>query len=87
MLALDNAPYGIRVNSVCPSWVDTPMIDRAIAGNPSLATFIENAVPLGRIAKQEEVSGLVMFLSSPNASYVTGVGWIVDGGTTLSTLK
>ncbi|KAI0006811.1 hypothetical protein F4779DRAFT_595045 [Xylariaceae sp. FL0662B] len=82
--ALDNAKYGIRVVAVCPSWVDTPMVDRAMAGDPSLKPLIERAVPLGRIASAEEVSDVVMFLSSHKASYITGVGWIVDGGATLT---
>ncbi|MCJ1311388.1 hypothetical protein MMC25_005059 [Agyrium rufum] len=81
--AIDNAKYGIRVNAVCPSWVDTPMVDRAISANPDLGIMISRAVPLGRIAQQQEVSDIVIFLSGPGASYVTGVGWIVDGGTTL----
>ncbi|KAI1078225.1 hypothetical protein F5B20DRAFT_582456 [Whalleya microplaca] len=82
--ALDNAKYGIRVVAVCPSWVDTPMVDRAMAGNPALKPLIESAVPLGRIASAEEVSDVVTFLSSHKASYVTGVGWIIDGGATLT---
>ncbi|KAH6656003.1 hypothetical protein BKA67DRAFT_690700 [Truncatella angustata] len=82
--ALDNAKYGIRVNAVCPSWVDTPMIDRAIEGDKSLKSHIDSVVPLGRIASPEDVSNVVMFLSSDKSSYVTGVGLIVDGGATLT---
>ena len=81
--ALDNAPYGIRVNAVCPSWVQTPMMDAAFVGNPSLSELVQKSVPIGRIAQPEEVSDVVIFLSGPGGSYVTGVGWIVDGGTTL----
>ena len=83
MIALDNAPHGIRVNAVCPSWVETPMMDRAFDGSPGLRDKVNKAVPMGRIALQEEVSDVVIFLSGPGASYVTGVGWIIDGGTTL----
>lgn len=81
--ALDNAPYGIRVNAVCPSWVKTPMMDAAFEGSPPLREMVQKAVPMGRIAQEEEVSDVVIFLSGPGGSYVTGVGWIVDGGTTL----
>ncbi|KAL8655900.1 MAG: hypothetical protein Q9210_000601 [Variospora velana] len=81
--ALDNAPYGIRVNGVCPSWVETPMMDRAFDETPGLREKFSKAVPMGRIALQEEVSDVVIFLSGAGASYVTGVGWIIDGGTTL----
>ncbi|PQE34037.1 Short-chain dehydrogenase reductase SDR protein [Rutstroemia sp. NJR-2017a WRK4] len=79
----DNAPYGIRVNAICPSWVDTPMVTRAVEGDPSLGELMKRTIPMGRIAQQQEVSDIIMFLSSPRSSYVTGAGWIVDGGTTL----
>ena len=59
------------------------MVDAAVAGNPELGQLLERVVPLGRIAKTEEISDVIMFLSSPRASYVTGAGWIVDGGATL----
>ena len=59
------------------------MVDAAVAGNPELGQLLEHVVPLGRIAKTEEISDVIMFLSSPRASYVTGAGWIVDGGATL----
>ncbi|GLB08937.1 hypothetical protein AtubIFM57258_004846 [Aspergillus tubingensis] len=81
--ALDLAPYGIRVNSICPSWVETPMIERAVAGDPNLAFVMSRVVPMGRIATKEEVSDVLMFMSSPRASFVTGAGWMVDGGATL----
>ncbi|KAH9890252.1 hypothetical protein F4778DRAFT_773186 [Xylariomycetidae sp. FL2044] len=70
--ALDTAQYGIRVNCVCPSWVDTPMVRRAIETVSGLKGTIEAAVPLGRVATSEEVSQVVMFMCSPRASYITG---------------
>ncbi|CAG8953868.1 hypothetical protein HYFRA_00010829 [Hymenoscyphus fraxineus] len=81
--ALDTSPYGIRVNAVCPSWVETPMVDRAFAEQQEFFAALVKAIPAGRIATQEEVSDVILFLSSPKASYVTGTGFIVDGGTTL----
>lgn len=72
------------MNSICPSWVDTPMVQEAIEGNPPLKTLMENSVPMGRIAQPDEIADVAMFLSSPRSSYVTGSGWIVDGGTTLT---
>jgi NAD(P)-dependent dehydrogenase (short-subunit alcohol dehydrogenase family) len=82
--ALDNAAYGIRVNSVCPSWVDTPMVLKATKDIPGLAETIQRAVPLGRMALTEEVADAVIFLCSPMSSYITGCNLILDGGTTLS---
>ncbi|KAL9638320.1 MAG: hypothetical protein Q9164_001625 [Protoblastenia rupestris] len=81
----DNSRHNVRVNCLCPSWVDTPMVSKAVAGNSSLQALMESAVPMGRIAQVDEIADVVMFLSSPRASYVTGSSWIVDGGTTLTT--
>ncbi|KAI9789484.1 MAG: putative secondary metabolism biosynthetic enzyme [Peltula sp. TS41687] len=83
--ALDCAQHAIRINCLCPSWADTPMVRRAVEGNPGLQQLMEKSIPMGRIAEPDEISDIVVFLSSPRSSYVTGSGWIVDGGTTLST--
>ncbi|KAI1426162.1 hypothetical protein F5Y12DRAFT_713403 [Xylaria sp. FL1777] len=85
--ALDNAPYGIRVNCVLPSWTDTPMVQKALGGVDGLADLIRTAVPLGRIATPDEVADAVIFLCSTRSSYVTGNGFIVDGGVTLGALR
>ncbi|TGJ82152.1 hypothetical protein E0Z10_g6603 [Xylaria hypoxylon] len=82
--ALDNAPHGIRVNCLCPSWADTPMIQRARDGGVDIDAYVNALVPLGRIATAEEVADTAIFLCSPRSSYVTGCGFIVDGGTTLT---
>ncbi|KAK8067433.1 NAD(P)-binding protein [Apiospora saccharicola] len=82
--ALDNASYGIRVNCVCPTWVDTPMVRQAMEKVEGLAKFIEGAVPVGRNALPEEVADAVVFLCSPRSSYMTGSSLIIDGGTTLT---
>jgi len=82
--ALDNATHGIRVNCLCPSWVDTPMVQKAVDNVEGLKQFIEAAVPLGRMARPEEIADCALFLCSPRSSYVTGCGFIVDGGTTLT---
>lgn len=59
------------------------MVDRAFRDEQEMFTALLKSLPAGRIARKEEVSDVVMFLSSPRASYVTGIGLLVDGGTTL----
>ncbi|KAI0449668.1 short-chain dehydrogenase/reductase SDR [Xylaria acuta] len=81
--ALDSAAHGIRVNAICPGWVDTPMVSAAVEGNSELPKMMKTVIPMSRIASPEEIADVVMFMTSPRASYVTGVGWLVDGGTTL----
>ncbi|WP_199550520.1 SDR family NAD(P)-dependent oxidoreductase [Streptomyces sp. N35] len=74
--ALDLAPYRIRVNSVHPGAIDTPMIAEATAGRDW------SHVPLGRVGQPREVGELVVFLASEASSYITGTEFTVDGGQT-----
>ncbi|KEY64668.1 hypothetical protein S7711_02868 [Stachybotrys chartarum IBT 7711] len=85
--ALDNVSYNIRVNCICPSWVETPMVKKAMEGVEGLAEIIEAAVPMGRIATPEEVADVVIFMCSPRSSYMTGSALVVDGGTTLTAMR
>ncbi|MFD3560457.1 glucose 1-dehydrogenase [Streptomyces sp. NPDC058686] len=73
--ALDLAGYGIRVNSVHPGAIDTPMI----AG---VSSKDWSHLPLGRMGRPEEVGELVLFLASDASSYITGTEFTVDGGST-----
>jgi NAD(P)-dependent dehydrogenase (short-subunit alcohol dehydrogenase family) len=84
-LAVELAPEGIRVNAVCPGPVDTPMLQAefATAAAPNLARREEVAtVPLGRLGRPEEIAAVVALLASPEAAFVTGAAWSVDGGKT-----
>ncbi|MFE1414117.1 SDR family NAD(P)-dependent oxidoreductase [Streptomyces sp. NPDC058746] len=74
--ALDLAGDRIRVNSVHPGAIDTPMVAEAVAGRDW------SHVPLGRMGRPEEVGELVLFLCSDASSYVTGTEFTVDGGMT-----
>ncbi|KAI0199296.1 hypothetical protein F4808DRAFT_471604 [Astrocystis sublimbata] len=81
--ALDLAQHQIRVNAICPGWTRTPMVQDAMDSNPNLSGMMDSVIPLRRIASPEEIADVVVFMTSPRSSYVTGVGWIVDGGMTL----
>jgi NAD(P)-dependent dehydrogenase (short-subunit alcohol dehydrogenase family) len=79
--AVGLASEGIRVNAVCPGYVDTPMT-APIMTAPEMRSRLERRVPLGRVAAPEEIGRVVRFLLSPDASYVTGAELVVDGGLT-----
>lgn len=79
--ALEVSSYNIRVNSIHPGFIDTQMVAGAIPKeNPE--AFINASSPLGRIAKPEEVSNLVLYLASDESSFSTGAEFVVDGGYT-----
>lgn len=78
--ALNLAQYGIRVNSVHPGVIETPMI--AQGDSKDAIKEFAKSIPNQRIAKPEEVSNLVLFLASDESSYSTGSEFVVDGGLT-----
>jgi NAD(P)-dependent dehydrogenase (short-subunit alcohol dehydrogenase family) len=79
-LALDWAPFGIRVNIVGPGVVDTPMSARSLA-DPKKRAWMMEKTPLGRPAPPEEIASVVAFLASDASSFMTGAYVPVDGGT------
>lgn len=78
--ALECAAFGIRVNSVHPGVIETPMIMQADTKD-AVAAFAKT-IPLKRLAKVEEVTQLVLYLASDDSSYSTGSEFVVDGGLT-----
>ncbi|MEH7125129.1 glucose 1-dehydrogenase [Bacillus sp. JJ1773] len=87
--AVEHAKDGIRVNAVCPAPVNTNMmrsVESMVNSNDteSVKKEFADAVPMGRYAAPEEIAQVVLFLSSDNASYVTGASYPVDGGQTSS---
>jgi NAD(P)-dependent dehydrogenase (short-subunit alcohol dehydrogenase family) len=80
-MAIDLAKHGVRVNSVAPTFIETPLTKPMLANE----TFREDAlrrIPLGRVGTAEEVAGAVVFLASSEASLITGTSLLVDGGYT-----
>jgi glucose 1-dehydrogenase len=81
-LALEFAGRGIRVNSVGPGAIDTP-INLAWTGDPAKRAVVESHIPLGRVGTAEEIAGVFAFLASDEASYITGQTIYACGGITL----
>jgi NAD(P)-dependent dehydrogenase (short-subunit alcohol dehydrogenase family) len=78
-MALELAPYNIRVNAISPGAIETPMIDPLKADPKSMEGLLAR-IPLHRVGKPEEVSNLVLFLASDQSSYMTGTDVVIDGG-------
>jgi len=78
--ALDYGARGVRVNAICPGTARTPMVDVAVAHDPSLDTYLRTLHPIGRIAEASEIAEAAVWLCSPAASFVLGVALPVDGG-------
>jgi meso-butanediol dehydrogenase / (S,S)-butanediol dehydrogenase / diacetyl reductase len=82
-LALDFGKYGVRCNAVCPGFVETPMAEQLLRDlSPSEIAYYKGIVPLGRFAEPNEVAAAVAHLSSSEASYVNGLMYRLDGGST-----
>ena len=80
-LALELGPHGVRVNTVCPTFIDTPMTHDWLAA-PAFRDQVLNKIPLGRVGRVDDVMGAVVFLASDAAALVTGSALMVDGGWT-----
>jgi len=80
-MAVELAPRGIRVNSIGPTFVDTPLV-RRIVDTPEKSRFILSNIPAGRLASVTEVAAAAVYLASPAAAMVTGTCLRVDGGWT-----
>jgi 3-oxoacyl-[acyl-carrier protein] reductase len=78
-MALDLAAEGIRVNAVCPGYIETPM-SRAIDDPQFVQQYIDRYIPLGRTGTPDDVAAVFAFLASDDAAFITGTTLVVDGG-------
>jgi NAD(P)-dependent dehydrogenase (short-subunit alcohol dehydrogenase family) len=80
-MAVELAPAGVRVVSVAPTFVDTPMT-RPMFADPAFASFVLDNIPLRRLVTPEEVAAAIVYLASPAAAMVSGESLRIDGGWT-----
>lgn len=80
-MAIEWGPAGIRVNTICPTFVRTPLGERTLA-DPARRRWIKEKIKLGRVGEVEDVMAAVAYLSSDAASLVTGTSMMIDGGWT-----
>ena len=79
--ALELAPHGIRVVSIAPTFIETPLTEPMFA-RPEFARWVKERIPLGHPGKPQDVAAAVVFAASPAAALVTGTSLVVDGGWT-----
>jgi NAD(P)-dependent dehydrogenase (short-subunit alcohol dehydrogenase family) len=80
-MAIELGPHGIRVNTLCPTFVETPMT-RSFLQDPTFRSSVVNRIKLGRVGTIEDLMGAAVFLASDAAALMTGTSLIVDGGWT-----
>lgn len=86
-IALDYARHNVRVNALCPGWVDTPFNEpfmRQMGGRAALENYVRTRIPMGRWASVDEIAEAVLFLASDRSSFMTGQALVLDGGESLA---
>jgi NAD(P)-dependent dehydrogenase (short-subunit alcohol dehydrogenase family) len=81
--ALDYAMQNIRINAVCPGYIDTPMMGRYTGGTPEGRAKVIGEEPIGRMGKPEEIAAAVVWLCSDAAAFMVGHAMVIDGGQTI----
>jgi len=77
---LDGARQNVRVNAICPGWIDTPLVDPL--KQMQMIQWAQENTPMGRLGRPEEVAKAALFLASDDSSFMTGAYLVVDGGWT-----
>ena len=80
-LANDLAKNGIRVNCLCPGYVETSLTE-SLTNDADTNEYLKSLHPMGRLGKPEEIANAALFLASEEASFITGSSLVVDGGYT-----
>ena len=80
-MAIEWGPHGIRVNTICPTFIRTPLAEQTLK-NPERAAWILSKIKLGRVGEVADIMGAVAFLASDAAALITGTALMVDGGWT-----
>jgi NAD(P)-dependent dehydrogenase (short-subunit alcohol dehydrogenase family) len=86
-VATELAPRGIRVNSVCPGPVNTPLFGKVGLPQEAISAFagaMQQRIPLKKFGQPEDIAKLVSFLASDDASFITGSEYVIDGGVNLN---
>ena len=86
-MAIDHGPDGVRVNCICPGWIETPMSLPFLTEVPEGREFASKIAPMGRVGQPEDVASVAVFLASDDSSFVTGSAYVVDGGWTSGMTK
>jgi NAD(P)-dependent dehydrogenase (short-subunit alcohol dehydrogenase family) len=81
--ALDYAAQNIRINAVCPGYIETPMMERFTGGTPEGRAKVVAEEPIGRMGKPEEIAAAVLWLCSDAAAFMIGHAMVIDGGQTV----
>ena len=80
-MAIELGPHRIRVNTICPTFIRTPMTEQTFS-QPARVKWIEEKIKLGRVGEVEDIMGAVRFLASDASALVTGTALLIDGGWT-----
>jgi 3-oxoacyl-[acyl-carrier protein] reductase len=79
-IACELGPFGITANCLQPGAIETPMTEPAFTAMPEFRTYFEKKAPLGRLGQPEDIADVIAFLCSDDARFMTGQGFLVDGG-------